>query len=239
MTRKAIIGALALVIVAVWGLLALGALDWLAKHAINRWGAALLGAPVDVERVNLSVFKGDGLLKGLEVGRVPGFEQRAAHLQELRIRLDAATVFSGVTVVHELSLGPVQLTYERSDRGTNLDAIQRNIEAYVTKARGADGGKGAGSGSARKYVIERLTIRNARVVMTNKGLAGHGLAFDLPDVELRDVGKREGGLSSSQIAQLVTATLQQRIAMRVLTNVEALRRGGLEGAIDALRRLVR
>ena len=75
--------------------------------------------------------------------------------------------------------------------------------------------------------------------MTNKGLAGQGLTFDLPDVDLRDVGKRQKGLAASQVAQLVTATLQQRIAMRVLSNVDALRRGGMEGAIDALRRLIK
>jgi hypothetical protein len=46
-------------------------------------------------------------------------------------------------------------------------------------------------------------------------------------------------MTASQVAQLVTATLQQRIAMRLLSNVDALRRGGFEGAIDALRRLVR
>ena len=91
----------------------------------------------------------------------------------------------------------------------------------------------------RKFVVERLTIRNARVVMTARGLGGQGLSFDLPDVELRDVGKRQGGVTASQLAAVVTATLQQKIALRVLSSADALRRGGLEGAVDALRNLVK
>jgi len=58
-------------------------------------------------------------------------------------------------------------------------------------------------------------------------------------VDLRDVGKKQGGLTVSQVAVVVTATLQQRIAIRLLSNLETLRRGGLEGAIDALRALVK
>jgi hypothetical protein len=234
--RKAVIGALVLVIVVAWGLLALLGVDWLARHAINRWGSTLLAAEVDVERVNLSMFKGTAFVKGVEVGRVPGFNVRTAHMDELRVRLDPATVLSGPTLVHEFAVTSLQVTYERGDRGSNLDAIQRNIEAAVRSS----GEGGTGKAGGRRYVIERLVIRNLRVVVSHQGLpGGQALAFDLPDVELRDIGKRDGGLTANQVAALVTATLHQKVALRVLSNLDALRRGGLEGAIDALRRLVK
>ena len=106
----------------------------------------------------------------------------------------------------------------------------------------AEGGKEGSAGALkvqRRFVIDRLSIRNTRVVMTAKGMGGQGLSFDLPDVELRDLGKDQDGLTASQVAAVVASTLQQRIAMRVLSNIDALRRGGLEGAIDALRSLVK
>jgi hypothetical protein len=142
-------------------------------------------------------------------------------------------------VVRELAIAAPQVSYERGDRGTNLDAIQRRIDAYA-KGSGAADGKAEGTTRAkRRFVVERLTIRNARVVMTTRGLGGQGLSFDLPDVELRDVGRRQGGVTASQLAAIVTATLQQKIAVRVLSSADALRRGGLEGAVDALRNLVK
>jgi hypothetical protein len=75
--------------------------------------------------------------------------------------------------------------------------------------------------------------------MTNPGLRGQGIAFNLPDIELRDVGRRQGGLTASEIGSVVAGELQARIAQRVLTNIELLKKGGVEGAIDALKGLLR
>ena len=240
MKRALLVLGVLVVLAALGALLAWNSLDLVVRYALERWGPDVTGVKIEVAEVRISPGDGSGRIAGIEVGNPPGFSTpRAARFGEVRLALEPSTITSQVVHVRELALVAPQVTYERGDRGTNLDAIQRNIEAYVKKAEGADGGKATAPKSGRKFVIDRLTIRNARVVMTNKGLGGQGLAFDLPDVDLRDVGKRQGGMTASQVAQLVTATLQQRIAMRVLSNVDALRRGGFEGALDALRRLVK
>jgi uncharacterized protein involved in outer membrane biogenesis len=235
----AILGVLA-VLVAAGALLAWNSLDLLVRVALEHWGPEVTGVKIDVDEVRISPRDGRGHISGLEVGNPPGFSSpRAARFGEVRLALEPATIASEVVHVRELAIASPQVTYERGDRGTNLDAIQRSIEAYVKAAAGGDSGKGSAPKPRRKFVIDRLTIRKARVLMTNKGLGGQGLTFDLPDVDLRDVGKKQGGVTASQVAQLVAATLQQRIAMRVLSNVDALRRGGLEGAVDALRNLIK
>ena len=82
-------------------------------------------------------------------------------------------------------------------------------------------------------------VSGAKVTMTNAGLRGQGITFDLPDIELRDLGKRQGGLTASQAASMVTNTLVAKIGQKVLTNIDLLRKGGVEGAIDALKGLIR
>jgi nitrous oxidase accessory protein NosD len=94
-----------------------------------------------------------------------------------------------------------------------------------------------GKSVSHKFVIDRLAIRGAKVTMTNPGLKGQGLTFDLPDIELRDLGKSKGGLTASEVANAVTSTLISRIAQRVLTNIDLLKKGGVEGAIDAVKGL--
>lgn len=216
-------------------------LDVLVRVALERWGPEVTGVKVEVREVSLSPFRGHGHVRGLELGTPAGFSAQAARFGEMRVRLDPATLAADVTVIHELAVESVTIAYERGDKGSNLDAIQRRIEAYARGAGsdGARGGEADAPRGKRRFVIERLSIRGARVLMTAPGLRGQGLAFDLPDVELRDVGRKSGGVSASQAAAIVASALQQRIALRVLTNVEALRRGGLEGAVDALRGLVK
>jgi len=219
--------------------LAWNSIDLIVRVALEHWGPDVMGAKVEVSEVRISPRDGLGAVRGLEIGNPPGFSApRAARFGEIRVALEPSTLLSDVIVVHELAVESAQVTYERGDKTTNLDAIQKRIESYA-KGPGGAGGNDAQRAKKRRFVIERLAIRKARVLMTTRGLGGQGLAFDLPDVELRDVGKRQGGVTASEAAALVASTLQQKIALRVLTNAEALRRGGLEGAIDALKGLVK
>ena len=238
MKRVVIAVAIVAGVLALAALLAYHSLDVIVRAALEHWGPDVTGVKVTVAEVALSPRDGRGRVGGLEIGSPAGFSaQRAARFGEVRVALDPATLTSDVILVRELAIESTQITYERGDKATNLDVIQKSIEVYA-KASDPGGGKdGGGASSKRKFVIERLTIRKARVMMTARGLGGQGLTFDLPDVELRDVGKRQGGLTASQVAAVVASTLQQKIALRVLTNIDALRRGGLEGAIDALKGL--
>jgi hypothetical protein len=52
---------------------------------------------------------------------------------------------------------------------------------------------------------------------------------------MKDVGKRQDGLRASEIASLVMRELLAKIAQRVLTNLELLKKGGTAGAFDALK----
>ena len=88
-------------------------------------------------------------------------------------------------------------------------------------------------------MIEKLSIRDARVTMTGAGLKGQGITFTLPDIQLANLGKRPNGITAGQAANIVTNALISRIAQRVLTNIDLLRKGGNEGALDALKGLFR
>lgn len=240
MRKALIVVAILAGIVALGALLAWNSLDLIVRAALEHWGPDVTGGKVAVAEVRISPRDGRGRVSGLDIGNPPGFASpRAARFGEIRVAIDPQTLTSEVIVIRELAVESAQVTYERADRTTNLDAIQKRIEAYAKGSESAQGGKGDGPVKKRRFVIERLTIRKARVLMTNRGLGGQGLTFDLPDVELRDVGKRQNGVTASQAAAIVASTLQQKIALRVLTNVEALRRGGFEGAIDALRGLAK
>ena len=232
--------AVLLVLVAGGAWLAFHYLDVIVKYALEHYGPQVAGVSVEVGEVRISPRDGRGLLKGVEIGNPAGFSSaRAARLGEIRVALDTATVTENVIRIHELVLDGAQVTYERGPKGANLDAIQQHIEAYVKRKAGEAQAPKDSMMQKRRFLIDRLTIRGARVLVTNPGLRGQGLTFDLPDVHLRDIGKRQGGVTASEAASIVTGAFQQRIAQRVLTNIDAMRRGGVEGAVDALKGLLR
>ena len=216
--------------------------DVVVKLALEHWGPAVIGAPVSVGEVQISPQSGRGAIRNLEIGNPGGFSsKRSAHFGEIRVAVDPATLLDRLIVIHEIAVEAPQITYEKGGKVANLDVIQSSIDAYVKRATAAgDGAAGGGKASVkRRFVIEKLTIRGGRVLMTTAGLKGQGVSFELPEVQLRDVGKGKGGVTASEAAALVASTLQNKIAQKVLTNVDLLRRGGVEGAVDALKGLLK
>ncbi len=237
----------ALVVVAVLLALAAAAIFWayhsldvIVKMALEHYGPDVLGTSVKVGEVRLSAETGAGSVKALEIGTPRGFgAPRTARFGEVRLAVDPSTITDSVIVVREIAVEAPLITFERAKGGSNLDAIQKNIEAYVASSGGASDAKPDGAKTVRRFIVERLTIRGAKVTMTNPALKGHGLTFDLPDIELRDLGKREKGLRASEVAKVVASTLVSRIAQKVLTNFDLLRKGGAEGAVDAIKGLLK
>ena len=215
-------------------------LDVIAHYAIERYGPEIAGVPVKVKDVEVNAGDGKGALLGVEIGTPRGFgAPRTARVGEIRVRVDPATVTQDVIVFHEIAIVAPEINYEKGAGGaTNLEAIQKNIEGYL-KRTGSPTDDKAGSAQApgRRYVIEKLSIRGARVTMTGAGLKGQGITFTLPDIQLSNLGKRPSGITAGQAANIVTNALISRIAQRLLTNLDLLRRGGTEGALDALKGL--
>ena len=126
---------------------------------------------------------------------------------EIRFDVDPATVTSPVTVIHEIVLDAPVITYERGGKALNLDMLRERLEAYVKRDLSF----------THKFVVERLEIRGARVLMTNASLKGQGITFDLPEIKVVDVGKRQGGITASELAVMVVNLLEVRIAEKNLT----------------------
>ena len=241
MSRRAVAVA-ALVVVALLAGAAFWAyqrLDVVVKVALEFFGPDVTGVSVKVGDVQISPQTGRGRLRNLELGNPPGFSAaHAARFADVIVEVEAATLRASVVHVQAIGIDKPAIVYERGDKTTNLDVIARNIEAYVKRSGDAEqaGGKGGGK---RRFIIDRLLITGARVTMTAAALRGQGVTFELPAIELRDIGRRQGGVTASQASAIVANAIVAAVAQRVLSNVDLLRRGGVEGAIDALKGLLR
>jgi hypothetical protein len=148
-------------------------------------------------------------------------------------------VLRDVVHVRELAVTAASIVYERGDGPANLDVIRRNIRRHLEAERTRKPGDAKPQAPARRYIVDRLSIRGVKVTVTHPALRGQGIAFDLPEVDLRDVGKSRGGATSGEVADEVAGVLEQKIAQKLLTRIDLLREGGVQGAIDALRGLLK
>ncbi len=217
-------------------------IDLIVKLALEHYGPQVTGVDVKVGEVRISPANGTGSLAGVAIGNPQGFSAaNALRVQRVAVAVDPATLRAPLVHIREITFEQPAIVYERGPRETNLDAIRHNIARYVKEAEEASGGGDktpAGHDVRHRFVIDTVAIRGARVTMTSAGLKGGGITFDLPDVVVRDIGKRAGGATASQATQVVADALVGAIAQKVLTNFELLRKGGVEGAMDALKGLL-
>jgi len=222
----ALIGAAGVTLAAVGGLWWLYASrDALVKRAIEGFGPQITGVTVKVKRVRLEPIDGTGSVTGLEVGNPPGYRSaRALTLGEMRLAVDYSTLTSSVIRVKEISLqGPV-ITYETGAGGDNLTAIQKHIDAEVAKL----GGPGSpDKASGRKFIVDHIYVRDASVRF------GDTLAVSMPNVHLRDVGKKSNGASAGEVVKAVWGSIASGATSLAARAGGALRNGTrsvIEGA---------
>jgi hypothetical protein len=214
----------ALVAVGVWLYLSL---DQVVQRAIEKYVPEILQASVELGEVKLSPADGAGALKAVRIGNPKGFRTpHSATAGTVELAVDPATVVKDVVLVRRIAIERPSITYEPGARGSNFDVLQRNVERYVGTGSSREGGKAPGG---RKLIVESLTIRGARVTYAPQlGRGTATISFDLPDIQLRDVGKGRGGVTPGELAKIVVDALVARIAEAM--GRAAVRRG-LEGVL--------
>jgi uncharacterized protein involved in outer membrane biogenesis len=217
----AAVAVAALVAAGVWLYLSL---DYVVKRGIEKYVPEILQAEVELDGVKLSPADGAGALKGLRIGNPKGFHApHAASVGTVELAVDPATAVKSVVLVRRIVVDGPSITYEPGARGSNFDVLQRNVERYL-----GPGGK-AKQQDGRRLIVESLAIRGARVTYAPQvGRGTATISFDLPDIQLRDVGKSRGGVTPGELAKIIVDALAVRIAEA--TGRAAVRRG-LEGIL--------
>ncbi len=208
---KKIILSLALVIFAVVG----GALWWLSgnldavvKKAIEVPASEMTKARVGVGEVKIAPVDGKGAIGGLVIGNPPGF--KTPHLlkaERIEVEIDIATVTKDVVLVRRIAVVAPDVIYEKGDTMTNIDAIQKNIAAYL--------GPSDTSKQGKKLIVEELIIRNAKAQASAAFMGGKTVTVPLPDITLKNVGRAKGGLTPGELGQEVAAALKAKLTSAV------------------------
>jgi len=237
--RNLILGAGAVVLVAtaagvVW---LASSLDSLIQSAIERYGPEITGVTVQVGSVSLSPRDGRGSIKGLRLGNPKGYRtDKAAALGEITVALDPATLAGDVIRIREIVVHGADITYEKVGNLTNLEAIQRNVDAYVRKL---GGGQPSAGSQQKKMIIDSLVIRSSKVNLSSALTAGNTLTVNLPDLTLRDIGKRTNSATAGATAAEVTRQVINALVAAVGRAAASGLKKSASGLGDSVRGLFR
>lgn len=194
-------------------------LNGLVKAAIEKYGSEMTQTPVRVSKVELSPSDGKGAFSGLSLGNPKGFKsEHAFKAGQIELTLEPASLTEDVVVIHKIQIDSPSIAYEKIGSGTNFDAIQRNVQRYVGASRQAPKDE---QKADKKMIIDSLLIRNAKV--NYNGL----MDLKLPDIELRNIGKKNGGATSAEVTKAVVAELNKKLAVTLAKSAAVGAVGGV------------
>ena len=227
MARRLLIPGGILVVILVAAVMYLGSnLDSIVKKAITKVGSDVTGVSVSVDKVAIALADGRGEIGGLVVDNPRGYKgPHAFQLGSIVLALGPAAAGSDPIVIRELTIEAPDIVYDKGENGSNIEAIQRNVDEYA-KANSAEGDgakdkpKGGDEASAKRFIIESLQIRGGKIQ-----LMGREKVIDLPPLRMRDVGKSRGGMTGAEIAAIV---VKQITDATVASAVRGLAQEGAE-----------
>jgi len=229
-TKKVLVGTAIVVILVLVGVVwwFSHSLDSLVASAIRTFGPEITGVSIRLDHVTIEALDGRAALHGLVVGNPPGFStDHALSLGEISMTLDLGSLTKDVIVVKQISIVKPDVTYELGPGGSNLDAIQRHVDRYVTQRGGTNERTERNGG--KKLVIEDLYIKNATAHVSTAVMQRSGMSVPVPDLHLRDIGKRSGGATGGEVVKQVLGALTHGVT-------RAMASRGLGGTIDTLKK---
>lgn len=92
-------------------------------------------------------------------------------------------------------------------------------------------------------IIDLVTIRNGKLEVRNTLATDHKLTTTLPEIVVRDIGRRSNGATAAEVARQLWAPLQQQVLRAIAERnagvaSELLKKEG-GAAVDSVRELLK
>ena len=191
----------------------------LIKSGVNKFGPQLLGVPVTLQVAELHPIRGTAELKGLHVGNPEGFNAPSLFdVADISIALDTATLFSGTIHIRRIFIEKPRITYEKGNGKSNVGVVSDKLGGGK-KERPPDDGTAApppppekpaapkppepAKKPEQKVIIDELTINDPQLNATITALGGNYISVPLGQIEVKDVGKAQGGVTVSEAVKII------------------------------------
>lgn len=197
---------------------------YLSLNSLIQKGAEVIapkmtGTRVVVEKVAVSPLSGRGQIRGLVIGNPEGFRtEQAFKLSEIRVNLEMKSLLSDRVRIQEVYIDQPEITLERSRGGSNIGQIRKNVERFGASRTKAQQAILNPEEPQRRYQIDHLILKNARVKLSAGFMKGRTAEVTLRVIHLRDIGKGGQGATLEEVFSKALAALTAEVSRAVSTS---------------------
>lgn len=200
-------------------------LDEIVRKAIISYGRELTQATVELEEVKIDIKKGKGELEDFVLGNPAKFKSKyALKLEEAHLVIDPVTIFADTVIVEDMVFEDIEIYYEKNEFGTNFEALKNNINSAKAYSSGVTeintdaqaSQQNNNPSPSKKFIIKRVLLSGTEVEVVLSVLGKEEIEFDLPDIELTNIGIDNGGVTPEELTKILLSAIEKHL----ITNID-------------------
>ena len=214
----------------------------IVKTGINTVVPQVTKCEAHVDDVNFNVFGGKFEIKNLVIKNPEGYKtDHAFALGHIFVNVKMGSLMSDVIEIDQVLIDAPEITYEVGLGNSNLNTILENVNSslpYSDEAKKED--KEEKKEGGKKVVVNLVKVTNGKIGVSAKIAGGMEAPIVLPDIEIKDLGKKEGGISMVQAAAITLKTTLLSIFDVLKSSGKLLLDGAKaigEGIVDGVKSL--
>ncbi|MFC1868534.1 hypothetical protein ACFL0H_10410 [Thermodesulfobacteriota bacterium] len=213
------IGALIVIIIVVL-VVGLSNLGPMIKSAVNTYGPGMTKTEVRVGDVKISLFSAEAELKDFYLGNPKRFKSpQAMKVRSIKVDVNEKSLTGDTIVIDRIEVVAPEITYEKIRGTDNFKTILNNVNEAVGKAKTQSKKQAGKKEGGKKFLIKNFIVRDGKVGLVMPILGGKTLSAPLPDIHLKDLGKKKGGASPAEVFKEAFTSLYQKITSPDVTDI--------------------
>lgn len=176
-------------------------IDITARRAVERYGTQILGVEVTLDSATISILKGKGELKALNIPNPANFRPSdAITIPTIRFTFSRFSALRQTLHIEEMEIDQAYILYDTSPEGSNIASLQRHAADWYSR-----------EDKKRLIAVDTVSIKQGRVMLAAYAETSKSGVI-LPDSELRRLGKSQEGITPSQLTAKILQSMHLQVA---------------------------
>ena len=217
MKKWIMIGGAVIIIIIIVLIVGISNIGPVIKNAVNTYGPGITKTEVRLGDVGISIFSGEAKLKDFYLGNPKGFKSaQAMNVGSIRVDVDEGSLTKDTIIIDKVEVVRPEITYEKARGTDNFKTILNNVKKAIGVAEPSKK-QAEKEGEGKKILIRNFIVKDGKVNMAVSMLGGKSISAPLPNIHLKDVGKKKGGASPAEAFEEVFASLYKKISSPAVT----------------------
>src|SRR5262249_21289844 len=161
------------------------------KAGVEKAGPQVAKVPVKVEGASISVFNGNGELKGFVLGNPEGFKTpEAVKVGTVAISLVPKSVAASKVIVRSVRVEAPEITYEAGFGGSNIGKILENMQSTEKQEK-----SGGTKSTSKALQVDDFLIKGGKIHVSATMLSGVSATLALPEIHFSNLGQGPEGIT--------------------------------------------